>query len=75
MGWANGSELMDEVIKVIKPEIPDDRRVKVYRELIRAFEAQDADTLLECGGKDPAYDQAYCLENKLDYEEFRRDFD
>jgi hypothetical protein len=59
MGWASGSCLMGEVIRVIKKEVPDDeQRRLIYKGLIKAFRNEDCDTLDECIGDDPAFDAA-----------------
>jgi putative N-acetylmannosamine-6-phosphate epimerase len=59
MGWAGGSELMNEVIGVLKKHVTDaDVRVAAYAGLIRAFQNHDCDTLDECEGRDAAFDAA-----------------
>ncbi len=60
MGWGSGSRLMSDVISAMgEGEVAPTARVKVYGILIDAFENQDCDTLDECLGEDPAYDEAY----------------
>lgn len=60
MGWARGSDLFDEVIDVIQPAVKKvEKRKKMYRKLISAFEEADWDTMDECLGRDPAYDAVY----------------
>lgn len=63
MGWASGSRVMKAVIEGIRPVVPDEQRVAVYVALIRAFEDHDCDTLNECFDDDPAFLEAYCLDN------------
>jgi len=76
MGWATGSNLMEDVIYGIKIEIEDfDTRVKVYKVLITGFEEYDCDTLQECIGLDEAFDEAYesfgyDIDNDIDNDDF-----
>lgn len=59
MGWASGSFLFEEIITILKEHVPSSaRRVKIYEGLIKAFEAEDCDTLEECLGRDKAFDCA-----------------
>jgi hypothetical protein len=59
MGWANGSDLLWEIIAPIKKSIPNPKtREKCYRQIIEAFSNQDCDTLSECYGADPVFDRA-----------------
>ncbi len=60
MGWSGGSSLMGDVIKTLQRYVKDaGQRQLIYEELISAFEMEDADTLEECLGDDPAYDLAF----------------
>lgn len=58
MGWASGSELMSEVISALQGEATDEGRKRVYEHMIPAFSGMDCDTLDECRGEDPMYDEA-----------------
>lgn len=59
MGWSGGSDLMDRVIAASKIAIGSDLKRKLfYVSVIGAFEDQDADTLDECRGLDPMFDEA-----------------
>lgn len=60
MGWASGSQLMSDVINIIKHRVGDNRqlRVDIYADLIPAFESMDCDTLGECQELDDAFDEA-----------------
>jgi hypothetical protein len=56
MGWAAGSELMEEVIKAAKIYVPVKKREMFYKRMIKAFEDLDCDTLDECRGQDKHFD-------------------
>lgn len=60
MGWASGSFLFDEVITTLQEHLrnSDRQRWAIYVKLIRAFEAEDCDTLEECQGRDDQFDAA-----------------
>lgn len=59
MGWASGSYLMNDVIRALQQEVPDDAvRERIYVRLIDAFENDDWDTQDECRGRDKAFDAA-----------------
>jgi hypothetical protein len=60
MGWASGSELMTRSIEAVLESVPDaEARRTIYLRLIAAYQDGDCDTLADCLGIDPAYDQAY----------------
>lgn len=60
MGWASGSGVAYPIIKAIKKNVPDQKaRRKIYKALIDAFEDADCDTLYECCGVDPIYDEFF----------------
>lgn len=60
MGWASGSDLAYSLIKAIKKNVKDPTaREKVYVALIDSFEDHDCDTLHECTGIDPLFDQFF----------------
>ena len=60
MGWASGSELATNLIKVIKSNVKDEKaRLVIYFHLINQFENHDCDTMCECIGIDKAYDIVY----------------
>lgn len=63
MGWSGGSEMMEQIIAVLRPELGDKARERIYPKLIRIFEDQDCDTLCECDS-DPVF--VKCLK-KLGY--------
>lgn len=52
MGWASGSELLDDIARVVMPKIPKKDRPSVAKELIEIFEARDCDTLDEVRQRD-----------------------
>lgn len=59
MGWASGSEVMDEIIEVVQKEIKDPEiRFRLYKGIIVALEGRDWDTQGECEGTDDAFDKA-----------------
>lgn len=65
MGWASGSDLAHRLIVACKKNIKDDTvREKIYIELIDAFEDYDCDTLCECVGVDPLFDQFFSEEEE-----------
>lgn len=60
MGWGSGSQIMDEVITVMKKAVKDEKaREKIYDKLIDTFEDFDCDTLCECVGNDNAFDLVF----------------
>lgn len=71
MGWATGSCIMSDIIRHDLTQTLDDcDRRDIYIVLIDSFQKEDADTLDDCLGKDPMYDEAYYYVNSpsdLDY--------
>ncbi len=64
MGWASGSDIAYRLINCIQENVPDDSiRQAIYEELIDAFEDADCDTLCECVGVDPIFDQFFIEES------------
>jgi hypothetical protein len=62
MGWASGSRLCSEVIDIVRRHVPEWwMRVRIYKELIVAFEGEDCDTLFECLDKDSAFAEAWTM--------------
>lgn len=60
MGWSSGSALMSEVIASMQEaNIHEFQRVMAYKGIIDAFRDADCDTLDECVGEDPAFDEAF----------------
>jgi hypothetical protein len=58
MGWAGGSDVMTDIIRGIRPEIPDVyQRERVYKPILEALEGCDWDTVDEAMGIDPAFDR------------------
>jgi hypothetical protein len=60
MGWGSGSRLAGELIEAAKDTIsnPDDRQ-EFYELMINSFKDFDCDTLDECTGIDPAFDEVW----------------
>ncbi len=60
MGWSSGSRLAGELIEAAKDTIsnPDDRQ-EFYELMIDRFKDFDCDTLDECVGIDPAFDDVW----------------
>lgn len=59
MGWASGSMLVAQMVSGIKDLVDDkDTRKDVYMVMIEAATDFDCDTLDECLGIDPAFDDA-----------------
>lgn len=60
MGWSSGGEVARPIIKAIKKNVKDDgSRKKIYTALIDAFEDAACDTLYECMGIDPTFDEFF----------------
>jgi hypothetical protein len=60
MGWASGSGLFSDVIRILQKSVKEESvRKKIYKELISAFEDMDCDTLDECVEKDNAFDDVW----------------
>lgn len=60
MGWSSGSGLAHDLIVTIKKNVKDkDTRRKIYVVLIDSFENYDCDTLNECVGIDPVFDEFF----------------
>lgn len=58
MGWNQGSEIFDIIIKICVEHIPDkETRKKIYEPIFNSFCEQDWDTENECLGQDDAYDE------------------
>lgn len=65
MGWASGSEIAYRMIRSIMENVPDDdARQALYEELIDSLEDADCDTLCECVGIDPVFDQFFSEEEE-----------
>ncbi len=47
MGWASGSQLAETVWNLFRHHVPKKERKVVARELVRAFEDEDCDTIHE----------------------------
>ena len=59
MGWATGSSIMGNIVGDLEDSpLSHTQRVLVYEILIDQFENYDCDTLDECVGADPAFDEA-----------------
>ncbi len=56
MGWASGSVIGRDIIKLAKKHIPNTKRGAFYRGLINALADQDCDTLDACMGLDAVFD-------------------
>lgn len=69
MGWSGGSEILSNVITAIKDHLSDECKLKVYRQLIEAFQKHDCDTLHECQGLDSMFDLALEEAGELDIED------
>ncbi len=61
MGWASGSQLLEEVAEKVMKHIPPNQRSAVASDLIDAFEGADCDTICEVGQEDirREYDRRY----------------
>lgn len=47
MGWASGSEIAENVWRVVRKYVPQEKRERVSNEIIDIFENEDADTMSE----------------------------
>ena len=62
MGWASGSEIVQDLIVAAKACIRNPKeRVVFYKRLIETFERHDWDTQDECLEMDPSFDKALYL--------------
>ena len=60
MGWGSGSRLAAELIEVARDTFSDrTERSVFYESMIEMFESADCDTLDECVGIDPVFDQVW----------------
>jgi hypothetical protein len=58
MGWASGSDIMESVICAVAAEVKDfDAKYRIYKEVYADMRNADWDTVDECLGIDPAFDQ------------------
>jgi hypothetical protein len=75
MGWSSGTELMNNIIEIIKEQVNDEIiRRTIYSHMIAVFLDQDWDTEEECLGRDKAYDVAF-YELYPDYEIEENDYE
>jgi hypothetical protein len=58
MGWASGSELLGDVVLSTQKVVPKRFRKELYKLFINHFEQFDCDTIDECKGLDPLFDEA-----------------
>lgn len=71
MGWSSGSELMRDIISSLNAHgVKNGVQVEIYKDLIRAFENYDCDTLYECIEDDICFKTAY---KELNSEEFNKE--
>jgi hypothetical protein len=60
MGWASGSRLAGDLIALAKETISSKvEREEFYEGMIEHFEDSDCDTLDECVGIDPVFDDVW----------------
>jgi len=50
MGWASGSELAEEVWAIVEGYILTGHKLPVAKQIVKAFEDHDCDTMGECEG-------------------------
>lgn len=59
MGWSTGSRLMSEIIEMIEEHFPPIvGKDELFYNLIKIFTEYDCDTLDECLGQSPSFDDA-----------------
>jgi hypothetical protein len=56
MGWSDGSSLLEEIIEILVDELEDDQKERIYLKLIKLFEHNDCDTLMDIQSSDPIFD-------------------
>lgn len=60
MSWSHGSAVFAELIDVVQNVVKDDdARGQIYTKMLEVFVDEDCDTLGECLGLDPVFDQCY----------------
>lgn len=47
MGWGSGAILADEIWDTVKKYLPYNRRQGIAQEIVKIFESEDCDTMLE----------------------------
>lgn len=68
MGWSSGSTLLSDIIETLKAHVDDEVRRIIYPDIVEAFEECDCDTIDECEGIDPVFDE-YLKEHVFDEED------
>ena len=63
MAWPEGANLLCDLLDILKKEIPQARKRRVYMKILDCFEAMDCDTAYEARGIDKVMDQI--LEGKM----------
>ena len=59
MGWASGSGLMSEIIEIVEEHFPSiGEKDELFFNMIKVFADADCDTLDECLGQSPSFDDA-----------------
>lgn len=48
MGWSSGSQLADEVWRLVRPHLLVGSRMPLAKGIIKIFESYDCDTMEEC---------------------------
>lgn len=56
MGWSDGSSVLEEIIDILADELEDEQKERIYLKLIKLFESQDCDTLMDIQSSDPIFD-------------------
>ena len=68
MGWGSGSRLAGELIDIVKDVVSNsDERSEFYERMIEQFEEFDCDTLDECVGIDPSFDEVWKINHEGEY--------
>lgn len=58
MGWSSGSSILSEVMQATFPHMKSKGRKEAALRLISYFEGEDCDTVMECMGDFPEFDEA-----------------
>lgn len=56
MAWPEGANLLCDLLDILKKEIPQARKRRVYQRVVDCFEAMECDNLHEARGIDKVFD-------------------
>lgn len=70
MSW---EDVVEEIIDILKDELEDDQKERVYLKLIKLFEEEGCDNLADYQGIDPTFDEV--LQNYYDDYDENEDYE